>query len=150
MKRKGLGFTLIELMIVVAIIGILSLIAYPSYREHVKKGKRAEAKTRLLQAAQLQERYYSDNNTYGDIVALRSMLGVAAGGIIYSGSNNEAASPYTIAVAAGLTGAIASSFALTATAQLDQVNDLTCGNLTLDSTGLKGRTGTAATVAECW
>jgi type IV pilus assembly protein PilE len=58
------GFTLIELMITVAIVGILGAIAYPSYVAYVKRGKRAEARTILLDDAQFMQRFYSANNRY--------------------------------------------------------------------------------------
>jgi type IV pilus assembly protein PilE len=58
------GFTLIELMITVAIVGILASIAYPSYREYVAKSRRAEARTVLLAAQQWMERFYSENYRY--------------------------------------------------------------------------------------
>lgn len=63
MKRSK-GFTLIELMIVVAVIGILSAIAYPSYREQIDKGRRANAKSVLLDAQAYMERVYSENYSY--------------------------------------------------------------------------------------
>lgn len=62
-KTSG-GFTLIELMIVVAVIGILGAVAYPSYQEFVRKSKRAEGRTALLELLQQQERYMTQNNTY--------------------------------------------------------------------------------------
>ncbi|MGI4777786.1 MAG: type IV pilin protein [Janthinobacterium lividum] len=58
------GFTLIELMIVVAIVAILAAIAYPSYQESVRKGRRAEARTALLELMQQQERYMTQRGTY--------------------------------------------------------------------------------------
>jgi len=65
MMRKSMrGVTLLELMIVVVIIGILTAIAYPSYRQYAAKAKRNEAKAALLQIATLQERFYLSNNTY--------------------------------------------------------------------------------------
>ncbi|MEO4047232.1 type IV pilin protein [Pseudomonas sp. CAU 1711] len=62
MKRNG--FTLIELMIAVAVVGILAAIAYPSYSEHVRKTRRAEVAAVMLENAQLMERFYSQNGTY--------------------------------------------------------------------------------------
>ena len=86
MNRGGLsGFTLIELMIVVVVISILVTVAYPSYQDHVRKGRRAEGKTALLKAAQVQERYYSDNNTY--VVDLAPLFALAPGAAVYSGEN---------------------------------------------------------------
>ncbi|AVS78597.1 prepilin-type cleavage/methylation domain-containing protein [Paracidovorax avenae] len=63
-KTNQRGFTLIELMITVAVVGILAAIAYPSYREYVSKSRRAEAKTILLSAQQWMERFYSENYRY--------------------------------------------------------------------------------------
>lgn len=63
-KKSSAGFTLIELMIVVAILGILASIAYPSYQESIRKTQRAEGRTALLQVLQQQERYMTQNNTY--------------------------------------------------------------------------------------
>ena len=62
MKHKG--FTLIELMIVVAIVGVLAAIAYPSYQEYIARARRADAKTVLLENAQFLERFYTQNGSY--------------------------------------------------------------------------------------
>jgi type IV pilus assembly protein PilE len=63
-RQRSLGFTLIEVMIVVAIIGILAAIAYPSYQNQVQKTRRADAKSSLMELAQGAERFYSQNGTY--------------------------------------------------------------------------------------
>ena len=146
MTRSSKGFTLIELMIVVVIIGILSAVAYPSYSNHVRKTKRAEAKTRLLQVAQLEERFFTENNTY--TVNIAGLLGTA--GNVYSSDTNAASSGYQITIAAGVPG-IASSFTLTAARQGSQVDDTRCGDLVLQHTGAKQLVNAVGgTVAECW
>lgn len=63
-KRGGAGFTLIELMIVVAVVAILAAIALPSYQEHVRKSRRAQAKADLVEYAQLAERHHTVNHSY--------------------------------------------------------------------------------------
>ena len=62
-QRHG-GFSLIELMIVVAIVGVLATIAYPSYQDYVRRAARAEARAAMLHMAQLQERNFSDRGAY--------------------------------------------------------------------------------------
>src|SRR3954464_1266140 len=59
------GFTLLELVIAMMIVAILASIAYPAYREHVQRGRRAEAKAILMEMAQFMERHYSQTNSYG-------------------------------------------------------------------------------------
>jgi len=68
--RKMQGVTLMELMIVVVIIGILAAVAYPNYRDFTDRAKRNEAKAILLEIAQNQERFYLQNNRYGNLVDL--------------------------------------------------------------------------------
>ena len=62
--RRNQGFTLVELMIVVAIVAILAAIAYPSYKEYVRKSRRADAKAVLVEAAQFMERVYTEDFSY--------------------------------------------------------------------------------------
>ena len=146
------GFTLIELMIVVAIIGILAGIAYPSYVEYVKRSRRAEVQTALLETAQFMQRFYSANSQYdkdlsGKDVALTNFERVPR--------SDGSAKTYAIAFAKGGTTAkpttslSTTGFTLQATPQGTMANDA-CGSFTLDQTGLKGVTGTGATVANCW
>ena len=68
-RRHASGFTLIELMIVVAIIGILAAVAYPAYTDSVAKGKRAEARAAVTDLLQQQERYFTQMNTYETFAA---------------------------------------------------------------------------------
>ena len=75
MRIRESGFTLLELMIVVAIVGILAAIAYPSYVDHIKKARRAEAKALLIQIANKQQQYYMDARSY---VAVADMASLAA------------------------------------------------------------------------
>ncbi len=141
MLGKKTGFTLIELMIVVAIIGVLTLIAWPSYQDYVNKGKRAEGKSAVAQATQAMERYFTNNNTY--TVDL-----TAAGFRAFSGES-AATSAYTITAIAGSTGTIATSYVLTASPN-NWSDTAGCGDLTINQMGTKGVSGGALTSAQCW
>jgi type IV pilus assembly protein PilE len=130
-NNRDRGFTLIELMIVVAIVGILSAIAVPAYTSYIQRGHRSSAKTVLLEAAQFMERQRSSNFTYAS-VTLPSTLAV---------SPREGDKRYDITLVSNAT-----SFTLTATPSgwVDSV----CGDLTLNNLGVKGQSlGDAAT---CW
>lgn len=140
-RRNSRGFTLIELMIVVVVIGILSALAWPSYQDSVKKGKRAEGKAALLQAAQSMERFMTTNNTYTTDLA-------AAGFRAFSG-DNAANSAYNLTVAAGASGTIATSYQITAAPNNWDDSDK-CGSLTINQNASKGVTGGSWTVAQCW
>ena len=70
MRKKMQGITLLELMIVVVIIGILTTIAFPNYRDFVARAKRAEAKAALLKIATNQEKFYLQNQRFGTLVEL--------------------------------------------------------------------------------
>lgn len=141
---KQSGFTLIELMIVVAIVGILAAIAYPSYQSYVERTGRADGQAKLMEIMQAQERFYSQNQTY--------TANLGAGGLGYGVAANAAVASdegrYSI-TAAACGGAIASCVALTADAVGQQASDTKCGDLTLDSRGTKGEGGTL-TVQDCW
>jgi type IV pilus assembly protein PilE len=132
MKRES-GFTLIEVMIAVVIIGILAAIAFPSYREYILRGQRTEGVALLSEGAARQERYYAQNNTYADDVAKLNMA---------ANSTNDL---YTLSVAS----ASATAYTLTATAINRQADDARCGNLGLNQAGVRTETGTRD-VDYCW
>ena len=135
--KKNRGFTLIELMVVVLVIGVLSAIVVPSYQSYVQRSQRAGAKSTLLEAAQFMERYRSSNFKYvdasGNAPALPSGLQI---------SPNQGTKRYDITLSA----VNATSFTLTATPS-GWVDSL-CGNLTLTNLGVKGQS--AGDNAICW
>jgi len=146
--RNAAGFTLIEVMITVVVIGILVAVGFPTYQDQVRKGKRAEGKAALLKAAQLQERFFSDNNQYATQAQLAQAFG-AATATIYSGENPSLVSgAYTITVA--LAGVNNTWHMLTATPNpASGHTDPQCGNLELTSAGVRSRTG-AGPMNICW
>lgn len=125
------GFTLIEVVVVVAIIGVLAMIAYPTYVDQVYKTRRSDAKVALLNVAQQFERCYTEASNY--------TAGVCPSG--FPLNSNEGY--YSITLAAGsLTG---SSYTLVATAQGVQQGDAECAVFNLDHLGNK-----SATQGYCW
>ena len=150
MKRTQQGFTLIELMIAVVVVGILSAIAIPSYRSYVLKAERGAAKAVMLDLAQTQERYFTNNGAYLAISA--PPTAAPAGWQNYSGSTATSAK-YSIAVTAGViaTGgptAITDGYTITAN-PVPAGRDPVCAILRLDSTGARTASGTGG-VAQCW
>lgn len=135
--RKQSGVTLIELLIVVVIVGILAAIAFPTYLEQVRKGKRASGKAMLHQVLQAEERYYSERNAYTSNMA---DLGYGASGPYLSENGN-----YTMTLAAGPSGDILTSVTATAT---PVVADPKCNVLTLSSDLARTASGTQPAI--CW
>lgn len=137
--RKNSGFTLIEIMIVVAIIGILAAVALPSYTEYIRRGDRAAARSALLEAQQFMERYYAANSRYTttDAGTTSPTLPTKLQAV------PTEAPKYDLA----LSGPAVNSYTLTAT---PRVADPKCGNLSLTNTGVKGRSGSGLSIQDCW
>ena len=118
---RPIGFTLIELMIVVAVIAVLAIIAIPSYVEHIRKGKRAEAIQAIGDITLRQERWRADNSGYA--ANMDTLTGSAANTTSY----NNALKYYDISIATSA-ATIGTSYTITATRKGDLANDPKCGN----------------------
>jgi type IV pilus assembly protein PilE len=137
------GFTLIELMITVAIVGILASIAIPSYQDSVRKSRRADAKAALLGLANAMERHFTETNSYEGAGTTGTPANTGAPSIYTIPP--QTASFYTVTINA----AAATTFTLHA-APTGAQTDPRCGTLTLTHTGARGITSQTGTVAECW
>lgn len=149
-SRKSKGFTLIELMITVAIVGIIATVAFPSYQNYVRQSNRAVAKAILYENAQFMERFYTQNNQY--------IAAVGPNGVANNGGVDDIAvilpltqSPrsgtvvhYNISFQGGTPGI--ATFTLQAVPTGSMTGD-PCGTLTLTNTGVQGAGGN---VADCW
>lgn len=125
------GFTLLELMIVVAIIGILASIAYPSYQESVASGKRVDAQGHLLSLAQHMERHFTENGSYTTAV------------LPYNEAPKDgAAKNYDLLILPSSTAAV--SYTLRASPKNSMAGDR-CGDMTIDNIGRK-----VAGDLDCW
>ena len=140
-RRHMLGVTLLELMTVVLVIGVLSAIALPSYRQYVMRAQRTEAKSALLQVVANQERFYLSNRTYGTVANLQAANLLSATGRSERGL-------YQITVV----GANATGYTATATpvagAVVDMTADAQCTSFSITAQGVRTATGTTA--ATCW
>lgn len=135
--NKTSGFSLIELMIVLVIIGVLLGISLPAYQGYVLQSHRADGQSALLDIASRQERFVAQNNTYTAEVSAVTGLGL--------GRITSREDYYNMTVAACGTGTIATCYLITATAAGRQVNDTPCLTITYDSAGVK-----SGTTADCW
>jgi type IV pilus assembly protein PilE len=153
-QRGALGFTLIELMIAILVVSILAAIAVPSYINQVRKSRRTEAKTALLDLAGREERYFNTNNVYSNVAA---NLGYAAAGATTVITSLTVGSGYyqvTIpAPTAGTTTAPA-TYSITAVPVPgnDQAKDTSCASFMVTSAGAQTSQNSAGTdtTSTCW
>lgn len=134
LRHRARGFTLIELMIVVVVVSIIIAIAFPSYTEQVRKGRRADAKAALAELSQFMERTLVENKTYTP--------GGASPTLPFTESPKDGTSKY---YTLSLRAVAATSYTLQAVPKNAQANDK-CGTMTLNSLGVK----TAALTSGCW
>lgn len=140
------GINLIELMVVVAIIGIIAAFAYPSYLQQIRDTRRADCSGALVSLGNAMERHYSINGSYLGAAAAGANTGTP--GIYAATCPVDGGAPtYNITIAA----AAASTYTLNAAPTGPQTGDK-CGTLTLTNTGVKGINGAAAgmTWDNCW
>jgi type IV pilus assembly protein PilE len=138
------GVTLMELLVVIVVLGILTSIAYPSYRSYLLRAQRAEAKTALLQLQAGQEKFYLNGNTYTENVTAPSPDGLGLSGTTETGK-------YTITVDFGIDGDGQSYTATAAPAAGGgQEDDTLCGSFTITDTGVRDNVDATLSSAECW
>jgi len=144
--RSMAGVTLIELMVAVAIVGVLAAIAYPSYSRYVVRANRTVAKGLLLQVADRQEQYFADHKAYASNL---TQLGYAANPFMVDTQGTRVADTAgTRIYRISLTNTAATTFTANAAPQLAQsTRDTACGTMTLTHRGLKGQSGSAT---DCW
>ncbi len=138
-SRTRRGFTLIELVIVMAIIAILVAIALPSYQDSVRKSRRGAAKSLLVELAQRYERFHTINNTYAGFFA------TIPAGDLQSPTTGGPAFYNILEPVAGT----ATVYTLSAVPQGSQTDDVRCMTLTLNQAGVRTESGTGV-LADCW
>ncbi len=151
------GFTLIELKIVVAIVGILAAVALPAYQENVKRGDRAAARSALLLAGQYMHKFYAANDSYVTDRGGNKLNDLYAADINTIPTNirqsppdvQESSTKYKLDISTSPCNLSDNSFMLCFKPVNSMVGDK-CGTLTLDHTGAKGVTGNTASREECW
>jgi type IV pilus assembly protein PilE len=131
------GFTLVEMLIVVVLIGVLASIAYPAYTEQVRKSRRAEAQAVLMEASQFMERFLTENNRYD-----QNLLGVAV--VLPVGLRTSPRSGGTATYNVSLQAVAQQSYTLQAVPAAAQTGDR-CGTMTITNTGNR-----TAAAGDCW
>jgi type IV pilus assembly protein PilE len=139
LQRKCKGMTLIELMIVIAILAIILTVALPGYMDSVRKSRRSDAMSALMDLSARQERFYAQTSTYTTDISGATGLNVEA--VSKEGF-------YSLSAAACTDKTIATCYVVSATPIGGQANDTGCAALGLSSLGKKTSTGTLGD--KCW
>jgi len=139
-QYRQAGFSLIELLVVLVIMGVLSALALPGYTRYVQRGNRTEVMTALLEAQHFMERYYSVNGQYLSPANAVPMLPQRLQGIPSQG---------TVRYQLSVREATLNSYLLQAVPEGSMADDV-CGSLTINQTGLRGVLNSTNSVSECW
>lgn len=153
-RSAGRGFTLLELMIAVVVLAVLTGIAYPAYEDQMRKSRRADGQGPLVELANLQQQFFSDNPGVGFAPSLAAGLPTAA---LYGGNGYPTTTPgghYTLAIEAPTAECpIARCFVVSATAVATggQMGDLNCRVMSLSNTGAKTSKNSSSAASDgCW
>jgi type IV pilus assembly protein PilE len=148
---RSKGFTLIELVVAMVIVGILAAIAVPAYSSYVLKSHRTDAKTALLDMASLEERFFSTNNSYSQTQSDLGYTGVVPFPVGSGYYNITVLTAVAATAPSGLTNGTPASYIITAAATGNQVNDAACASFTINSAGQQSATGTDPQAStDCW
>jgi type IV pilus assembly protein PilE len=141
--KKINGFTLIEILIVMVIMGVLAAITLPSYKSSVQNSRRADGKAALLDLAARSEKFFAQNNQYTAVIDLASGLSL--------GRTTSSEGYYNLEIVKCVGGELTRCYLLTATGTGVQADDTGCASLSIDNVGRKTAKNSAAAAADyCW
>lgn len=146
--RGARGFTLIELMITLAIVAILAAIAIPNYNEYVRRSRRNEAREAVMTTSAALEKYFLNNNEYTDVIGAGGLTGT---GLLQQGTEWQTRSGFYKVAISNNGETPPADWLITATAIGSQAVDTECTSFTYALTGARTATGSGTDpTAECW